>query len=238
MHVTQVCETSSSSHHSQDCLTRRDRDMSSVPTSVPSRRGSAPVCFFEGSISGLRPIPVQSDTLDHIKVSASPSDRCQLASVSLLCASMPSEQGVAALPMLRAVNINDLALDTTLYYAADLSYVVVATVGGNQMQGLRSRRPSAHRRNADRDEDVAHPLRPSPSLSTVAVGALTDDTVTRPLLRRWLSQSEDTDLWNGDVSNGNIDGFDDGEAEANNESEVLVIEHTVSHQRCLWSGHS
>ena len=125
MHVTQVCETSSSSHHSQDCLTRRDRDMSSVPTSVPSRRGSAPVCFFEGSISGLRPIPVQSDTLDHIKVSASPSDRCQLASVSLLCASMPSEQGVAALPMLRAVNINDLALDTILYYAADLSYVVL-----------------------------------------------------------------------------------------------------------------
>ena len=118
------------------------------------------------------------------------------------------------------------------------SSAFVATVGGNQMQGLRSRRPSAHRRNADRDEDVAHPLRPSPSLSTVAVGALTDDTVTRPLLRRWLSQSEDTDLWNGDVSNGNTDGFDDGEAEANNESEVLVIEHTVSHQRCLWSGHS
>ena len=38
---------------------------------------------------------------------------------------MPSVQGVTAPPTLRAVNINDLALDTTLYYAADLSYVVL-----------------------------------------------------------------------------------------------------------------
>ena len=38
---------------------------------------------------------------------------------------MPSVQGVTVPPTLRAVNINDLALDTTLYYAADLSYVVL-----------------------------------------------------------------------------------------------------------------
>ena len=100
--------------------------------------------------------------------------------------------------------------------------------GGSQMQGLRSRRSSAHHRNNLKgDEDIAHPLKASSSVSTIAASAAHDSTVTRPLLRRWLSASEDGEFWNGSALNGEDDGTPE-EVDGSIEGEVLVIEHKVS----------
>ena len=109
-----------------------------------------------------------------------------------------------------------------------------AAAGKSQMQGLRSRRASAHRRNNIKDEvHVIDPLHASSSQSANAASAgPADDTVTRPRLHRWLSASEDGEVRNEnsvsveDESNADEDGY------GNSEGEVPVIEHFVSDMQC------
>lgn len=59
------------------------------------------------------------------------------------------------------------------------------SVGSSGSGGVRSRKVSVHRRAATADAAIAHPLQASASVSALDAG------VTRPTLRRWLSESED-----------------------------------------------